>query len=69
MTRGELLIPRARSALKQRRAFSVISPSTWNELPLTLRLLPQKNVSSFCRLLKTYLFDLSWKESASEYVS
>src|SRR6218665_1565297 len=38
--RGELLVPRARSALKQRRAFSVIGPSTWNELPLTLRLLP-----------------------------
>src|SRR6218665_820003 len=33
--RGELLVPRARSALKQRRAFSVIGPSTWNELPLT----------------------------------
>src|SRR6218665_311835 len=39
--RGEHLVPRARSALKQRRAFSVIGPSTWNELPLTLRLLPQ----------------------------
>src|SRR6218665_2333359 len=32
--RGELLVPQARSALKQRRAFSVICPSTWNELPL-----------------------------------
>ena len=63
---GELLVPRARSALKQRRAFSVIGPSTWNELPLTLRLLPQNNMPSFCKLLKTFLFDRSWTESASE---
>src|SRR6218665_1642346 len=63
--RGELLVPRARSALKQRRAFSVICLSTWNELPLTLRLLPQNNVSSFCKLLKTFLFDRRWTESAS----
>src|SRR6218665_46176 len=33
---GELLVPRARSALKQGRAFSVIGPSTLNQLPLTL---------------------------------
>src|SRR6218665_1691 len=65
--RDELLVPRARSALKQRRAFSVIGPSsTWNERPLTLRLLPQNNLSSFCKLLKTFLFDRSWTESASE---
>ena len=64
--RGELLVPRARSALKQRRAFSVTGPSTWNELPLTLRLLPQNNMSPFCKLLKTFLFDRSWTESASE---
>src|SRR6218665_2690549 len=38
---GELLVPRARSVLKQRRAFPVIWPSTWNELPLTLCLLPR----------------------------
>ena len=37
---GELLVPQARSALKQRRAFSVIGPFTWNELHPTLRLLP-----------------------------
>jgi len=60
--RGELLVPRARSALKQRRAFSVIGPSTWNKLPLTLRLLPQDNMSSFCKLLKTFLINRSWTE-------
>src|SRR6218665_2910267 len=52
---GELKVPRFRSALKQRRAFSVIGPSTWNELSLTLRLLPRDNVPSFCKLLnKTF---------------
>src|SRR6218665_3268073 len=66
LTGGELLVPQARSALKKRRAFSVIGPSTWNELPLTLRLLPQNNVSSFCKLLKTCLFDRSWTYNASE---
>src|SRR6218665_1084642 len=66
LARGQLLIPRALSALKQRRAFSVIGPSTWSELPLMLRLLPQNNVSSFCKLLKTFLFGRSWTESASE---
>src|SRR6218665_2879488 len=49
--RGELLVPRARSSLKQRRAFSVIDP-TCNQLPLTLRLLPWNNMSSFCKACK-----------------
>jgi len=49
--RGELLIPRASPSLKLRRAFSVIGPSTWNELNLALRLLPRNNVSFFCKLL------------------
>ena len=40
-----------RYRVKQRGAFSVIGPSTWNELPLTQRLLPRNNVSSFCKLL------------------
>ena len=40
-------------------------PSTCNELPVTLHFLP-RNVSSFCKLLKTFLFGRSWTESASE---
>ena len=52
--RGEHLVPRAPSALKLHRAFSVIGPSTWNELPLIQRLLPRNNVSSFCKPLKTF---------------
>jgi len=54
--RGELLVPRAHSALKQHRSFSVISSTTWNELPLTLRLLPRNTVSSFFKLLTSFLF-------------
>jgi len=37
---GQLLVPQARCALKLRRTFSVIGPSTWNELHSMLRLLP-----------------------------
>jgi len=59
---GELLVPWARSALKQRQAFSVIGPSIWNELTLKLRLLPRNNVSSFCKLLMTFLLGRSWTE-------
>ena len=28
----DLLIPRTRTALAQRRAFAVVDPSTWNDL-------------------------------------
>src|SRR6218665_514501 len=35
--RGELLIPRAHLAIMQRRAFSVVGPSAWNDLPVELR--------------------------------
>src|SRR6218665_350071 len=31
---GELLVPRARLAIMQRRAFSVVGPSAWNDLPV-----------------------------------
>src|SRR6218665_2817343 len=34
--RGELLVPRARCATMQRRAFSVVGPSAWNDLPFEL---------------------------------
>src|SRR6218665_475415 len=34
--RGEFLVPRARLAIMQRRAFSVVGPSAWNDLPFEL---------------------------------
>ena len=33
--RGELLVPRARLPIIQRRAFSVVGSSAWNDLPLS----------------------------------
>ena len=46
----------AKTATRQRRAFSIVGPSTWNGLPLEIRLLPKNNESAFCRLLKTDLY-------------
>ena len=33
----DLFVPRTRTALAQRRAFAVVGPSTWNNLPPSLR--------------------------------
>src|SRR6218665_870975 len=38
---GKLLVPRAKTATRQRRAFSIVGPSTWNGLPLEIRILPK----------------------------
>src|SRR6218665_969920 len=45
------------SLLDERRAFSVASPSTWNGLPATLRLIPVDSSISFLSALKTVMFD------------
>ena len=63
---GELLVPYARTSIRQRRAFSVAGPSTWNGLPLHLRLLPKVLTDTFYRNLKTALFSRGWVGSASE---
>lgn len=65
-TRGELLVPRARSSLRQRRAFSVVGPSTWNGLPLELRLLYLNNLPAFHKSLKSFFFSRGWTGSAPE---
>ena len=36
-TKGMLLVPRARLSIGQRRPFSIVGPSIWNDLPLDLR--------------------------------
>src|SRR6218665_1478644 len=48
-----LRIPFARTSIRQNRAFSVVGPSTWNGLPLELRLLPRALSLSFFSRLKT----------------
>ena len=45
--RGELLVPWARFAIMQLRAFSVVGPSVWNDLPVELRSLLMTSPSKF----------------------
>jgi len=54
--RGELLVPRARLAIMQRRAFSVVGPSAWNDLPFELRSLLMAHPSKFYFFLKSFFF-------------
>ena len=63
---GQLLVPRAKTATRQRPAFSIVGPSTWNGLPLEIRILPKNNESAFCRLLKTDLYRRGCAGGASE---
>src|SRR6218665_3495986 len=57
-TQAELIVPRSRTATRQRRAFSVAGPATWNGLPVTLRQIPVDRSISFLSALKTVvMFD------------
>src|SRR5688572_32989056 len=49
---GLLSVPFARTSTSQRRAFSVVGPSTWNGLPLTLLSLPGTPSQAFLSQLK-----------------
>src|ERR1043165_4451909 len=64
----DLFVPRTRTALAQRRAFAVAGPSTWNNLPSSLRATLMTGFSSLVsRSLKTFLFPRGFRaESASE---
>ena len=64
--RGVLMVPFARTATKQNRAFSVVGPSLWNGLPLALRLHPRIHSESFYSCLKTVLFSRAGVGSAPE---
>src|SRR6218665_1334668 len=63
--RGEFLVPRARLAIMQRRAFSV-GPLAWNDLPFELRSLLVAHPSKFYISLKSFFFVRDWAGSASE---
>src|SRR5688572_20475812 len=56
--RAELIVPRSRISIMQRRAFSVAGPAAWNALPVALRLMPGACPSAFYTSLKTLLFGL-----------
>src|SRR6218665_3205564 len=49
---GQLLVPRAKTATRQRSAFSIVGPSTCNGLPLEIRILPKNNESVFAGCLR-----------------
>ena len=61
-----LSVPFARTSTMQSRAFSVVGPSTWNGLPLTLRSLCKNPSQTFLSHLKTVLFGRAEVGSASE---
>src|SRR6218665_2933746 len=63
---AELIVSRSRTATRQRRAFSVGGPATWNGLPVTIRQTPVHRFFSFLSALKTVMFDLCLAGSASE---
>src|SRR6218665_3826098 len=65
-TKGDFLVPRARTATSQKRAFSIVGPSVWNDLPCELRFLPRDLSRSFYKLLKALLFGRAWAGSTSE---
>src|SRR5688572_4109591 len=59
---GEILVPRAHTSIRQRRAFSILGPSIWNGLPLDLRLMPRLDSPAFDRpkYLKSHFFSRGW---------
>ena len=61
-----LLVPFACTSKRQRLAFSVVGPSTWNNLPQALRLLPSTLSSPFFSHLQTALFSRAGVGSTSE---
>src|SRR6218665_3079037 len=63
---AELLVPRSRTVILQRRALSVAGPTAWNGLPVALRLTPVAHSALFLSSLKTTLFDRGWAGSAPE---
>ena len=64
--RGQLLVPRARLAIMQQRALSVVGLSAWNDLPVELRSLLMTSPSKFYISLKSFFFGHDWAGSASE---
>jgi len=55
-SQAELLVPRTRTVIRQRRAFQ----AAWNGLPVALCLMPVAHSALFLSSLKTTLFDRGW---------
>src|SRR6218665_2959458 len=65
-SRGDFVVPRARTAIKQHRAFSIVGPSVWNSFPSEIRSLPRDLSTSFYKLLMIFIFAWALAGSASE---
>src|SRR6218665_1918579 len=65
-SRGDFVVPHARTAINQHGTFSILGPSAWNSLTSELHSLPQVLSGSFYKLLKTFIFAWAWAGSASE---
>src|SRR6218665_2964704 len=63
---AELLVPRTRTVIRQRRAFSMAGPTARNGLLVALRLMPVAHSALFLSSLKTTLFDRGWAGIALE---
>jgi len=65
-TEQDLRVPFARTSTRQKSAFSVVGPSIWNGLLLTLRSLSTTLSQAFLSQLKRVLFGHAGVGSASE---
>src|SRR6218665_2643165 len=67
-SKGDFLVPRARNATRQKRAFSIVGPSVWNDLPSELRSLPRNLSSSFYSSRLTSLAETGLEAPLSSYL-
>src|SRR6218665_67276 len=51
---AEILVPRTRTVIRQRRAFSVAGPTAWNGLPVALSLTPVAQTALFVSSLRPH---------------
>ena len=59
-SRCDLIIPKHRTKFAE-HAFIVAGSMAWNRLPLTIR--EATSLTTFRRLLKTYLFEIAYSDS------
>ena len=62
-TYGDLVVPLNRFEL-DKRAFAVVGPTAWNNLPLSVTLAP--SIASFKTALKTHLFSAAYGASKQQ---
>jgi len=61
-----ILYTAAFQTLDAKRAFAVVGPSIWNDLPLSIRSLPRNRAQPFLSQLKVVLFARAGVGSVSE---